>query len=135
MKDSILVDTSIWIEFFNKDHSVTGDTLEQILLEGRALTTGIVLTELLQGARVEHEFEAIKETLTALSFVEPSLTTWIEAGRISFSLRRKGITLPTTDLIIGSLALENQLSVFTLDPQFQKIPNLKILETEKPKRK
>jgi tRNA(fMet)-specific endonuclease VapC len=135
MKDNILVDTSIWIEFFNKDHSVPGDTLEQILLEGRALTTGIVLTELLQGARVEHEFEAIKETLSALPFLEPSLTTWIGAGRISFSLRRKGITLPTTDLIIGSLALENQCSVFTLDPHFQKIPNLKILETEKPKRK
>jgi hypothetical protein len=135
MKDSILVDTSIWIEFFNRDHSVAGDALEQILREGRAVTTGIVVTELLQGARVEHEFEAIKETLTALSFLEPSLATWIEAGRISFPLRRKGITLPTTDLIIGSLALENQLSVFTLDPHFQKIPNLKILETEKPKRK
>ncbi|MBN2034886.1 MAG: PIN domain-containing protein [Deltaproteobacteria bacterium] len=135
MKDNVLVDTSIWIEFFNKDHSVTGDMLEQILLEGRALTTGIVLTELLRGARVEREFEAIKETLTALSFAEPSLATWIEAGRISFSLRRKGITIPTTDLIIGSLALENQWSVFTLDPHFQKIRNLKILETEKPKRK
>jgi len=135
MKDNILVDTSIWIEFFNKDHSAPGDTLEQILLEGRALTTGIVLTELLQGARVEHEFEAIKETLTALPFLEPSLTTWIGAGRISFSLRRKGITIPTTDLIIGSLALENHSTVFTLDPHFRKVPNLKIFEIDKSKRR
>lgn len=135
MKDNILVDTSIWIEFFNKDHSGPGDALEQILLEGRVLTTGIVLTELLQGAKVDHEFEAIKETLSALPFLEPSLTTWIEAGRISFSLRRKGITLPTTDLIIGSLALEHHCAVFTLDPHFQKIPNLKLFETKKPKKK
>jgi tRNA(fMet)-specific endonuclease VapC len=135
MKDNVLVDTSIWIEFFNKDHSGPGDTLEQLLLEGRVLTTGIVLTELLQGAKVEGEFEAIKETLSALPFLEPSLATWIEAGRISFLLRRKGITIPTTDLILGSLALENHCTVFTLDPHFKKIPNLKLIEAEKPKRK
>jgi tRNA(fMet)-specific endonuclease VapC len=135
MKDNILADTSIWIEFFNKDHSAPGDALEQLLLEGRVLTTGIVITELLQGARVEHEFEAIRQTLTALPFLEASLATWIAAGRISFSLRRKGITIPTTDLVIGSLAIENQCSVFTLDPHFQKIPNLEIFETEKPKRR
>jgi tRNA(fMet)-specific endonuclease VapC len=135
MKDNVLVDTSIWIEFFNKDHSGPGDTLEQLLLEGRVLTTGIVLTELLQGAKIEQEFEAIKETLSALPFLDPSSKTWIDAGRISFSLRRKGITIPTTDLIIGSLALENHCSVFTLDPHFKKIPILKLLEAEKLRRK
>ena len=91
MKDSILVDTSIWIEFFNKNHSVPGDALEQMLLEGRVLTTGIVLTELLQGAKVEHEFEAIKETLSALPFLEPSLTSWIDAGKIYHRLLGESI--------------------------------------------
>jgi len=48
----------------------------------------------------------------------------IKAGRISFSLRKKGVTIPTTDLIIASLAIENHCSVMTLDSHFNKIPDL-----------
>jgi len=53
-------------------------------------------------------------------------SAWIEAGRISFALRKKGITISTTDLIIASLALENNCSILTLNPHFQKIPGAKI---------
>ena len=63
--------------------------------------------------------------MLALPLLEASLTTWIEAGRISFALRKKGITIPTTDLIIASLALEHNCSLLTLDPHFQKIPGVK----------
>lgn len=51
--------------------------------------------------------------------------TWIEAGKTSFNLRRKGITIPTTDLIIASLAMENNCLILTLDPHFNKIPGVK----------
>lgn len=128
MKTEILADTSIWIEFFNKPHAEPGDSLEQLLRKGRVVVSGIVLTELLQGAKVEKEFNAILESVTALPFLEPTLNTWIRAGRISFSLRRKGTTIPTTDLIIASLALENDCQIFTLDPHFSKIPDVKIFE-------
>ena len=64
--------------------------------------------------------------MTALPFLETTLTTWIEAGRIGYSLRRKGLTIPTTDLIIASLALDNNCLVFTLDPHFDKIPHIKL---------
>ena len=128
MKDRILIDTSIWIEFFNKPSTQAGDLLEQLLLEGRATTAGIILTELLQGARIEKEFDAILSVMTAVPLLEPTLETWVQAGRISFGLRRKGITIPTTDLVIGSLALQNDCRVFSLDPHFEKIPNLKIFD-------
>ena len=126
MKSDILVDTSAWIDYFNKPDSKTGKTVEHILRNRRALLAGIVLTEILQGAKIKTEFDAILESMLALPFLEASLTTWIEAGRISFSLRKKGITIPTTDLIIASLALENNCSILTLDPHFQKIPGVKI---------
>ncbi len=126
MKSDILVDTSAWIEYFNKPDSKTGKTVEYILRNSRAVLAGIVLTEILQGAKIKTEFDAILESMLALSLVEASLSTWIEAGRISFALRKKGITIPTTDLIIASLALENNCSILTLDPHFQKIPGVKI---------
>ena len=127
MKGRVLVDTSIWIEFFNRDSSQPGDLLQQLLLEGRATTAGIILAELLQGARIQKEFDAILSIVSAVPVLEPTLETWVQAGRISFGLRRKGVTIPTTDVVIGTLALQNDCQVFSLDPHFDKIPNLKLL--------
>jgi len=124
MKNKVLVDTSIWIEFFNRPESKAGEHLEKLIKKGDACVAGVVLTELLQGARLEKEFNAILESFIALPFLDTTTDTWIMAGRISFSLRRKGVTIPTTDLIIAGLAIENDLSVFTMDPHFEKIPDL-----------
>jgi len=126
MNANVLVDTSIWIEYFNKPDSRAGESLENLLKQGRVLGAGLVLTELLQGAKIEKEFELILDNMTALPFLETTLNTWIEAGRISFSLRKKGITIPTSDLIIASLALEKHCLIFTLDPHFNKIPGIKL---------
>jgi predicted nucleic acid-binding protein len=126
MRDNILVDTSIWIEYFNRPESKAGARLEKLIKEGDVCSAGVILTELLQGAKIEKEFNAILESFIVLPFLNTTIDTWIRAGKISFSLRRKGITIPTTDLIIASLAMEHGCSVFTIDPHFEKIPDLKL---------
>ena len=126
MHANVLVDTSIWIEYFNKPDSRAGESLENLLKAGRVFCAGAVLTELLQGAKIEREFKLILESVTALPFLETKLTTWIDAGRISFSLRKKGVTIPVTDIILASLALESHCLIFTLDPHFKKIPGIKL---------
>lgn len=126
MKPNILVDTSVWIQYFNKLDSKSGKSIEGLLGEGRVVGSGVVLTELLQGAKIEKEFNAILESMTALPFLETTLNTWIKAGRISYTLRRKGTPIPTTDLIIASLALEYDCLIFTLDPHFEKIPDIEL---------
>ena len=128
MKANILVDTSAWIDYFNKPDSATGNAVEQILRNGRAVIGGIVLTELLQGAKIRKEFDAVLEGMVSLPILNPTLNTWVEAGRISFMLRRKGITIPTTDLIIAVLALENNCMVLTLDSHFQQIPGIELFK-------
>jgi len=126
MRYNVLVDTSVWIQYFNKLNSKPGKSVEGLLREGRVVGTGIVLTELLQGAKIEEEFNAILESMAALPFLETTQNTWIKAGRISYTLRRKGITIPTTDLIIASLALKHDCLIFTLDPHFEKIPDIEL---------
>ena len=126
MKAKVLVDTSSWIEYFNKPESKTGASIEALIKNWEICVAGIILTELLQGAKVKNEFNSILESIVALPFLETTMETWIKAGEISFSFRRKGITIPTTDLIISSLALEYDCSILTLDPHFKKIPNLKL---------
>ena len=129
MRDNILVDTSIWIEYFNRPESKAGAQVEELIRKGNVCVTGVILTELLQGAKIEKEFNAILENFVVLPFLDANIDTWIRAGRISFSLRRKGITIPTTDLIIASLAIENDSNIFTLDPHFEKIPDIKLLNS------
>jgi len=125
-KSKVLVDTSIWIEYFNKPDSTAAASLEELIIKENVCVAGVILTELLQGAKLEKEFNAILESFIVLPFLEITIDTWINAGKISFSLRRKGITLPTTDLIIAALAIENDFPVFTMDLHFKKIPDLKL---------
>ena len=126
MKDNVIVDTSIWIEYFNKPKSNAGKSLENLLKKERVFIAGIILTELLQGAKIKKEFESILESMVALPFLETTINTWIQSGRISFALRKKGIATPITDLVIASLSLENNCKIFTLDLHFNKIPNINI---------
>lgn len=127
MKADILADTSVWIEYFNKPDSKSGNILEKMLIEGNVCGAGIILTELLQGAKIEKEFNAILNNYTALPLIEDDINSWIRAGKISFDLRRKGITIPTTDLLIAALALESDCKVFTLNLHFTKIPDLTLV--------
>lgn len=125
MRADVLADTSIWIEYFNHRQSESGEAVEDLLREGRVIITGIVVTELLQGARLKNEFDAILESILALPFLDATLNTWVEAGRISYSLRKRGVTVPTTDVIIASLAIERQCLLFSLDSHFDRIPGVK----------
>ena len=117
---------SIWIEYFNHRDSENGEALEGLVREDWVAITGAVVTELLQGARQQSEFDAILDSIVALErFLDTTLNTWIEAGRLSYCLRKKGVTVPTIDVIIAGLAIERQCLIFSLDSHFDRIPGVK----------
>ena len=128
MKPDILVDTSAWIDYFNKPNSKMGKTVEKIIKQEKALIAGVVLTELLQGARVQEEYDALLDSMLAIPVLETDLNIWIEAGRLAFTLRGQGITIPTTDLIIASLALREKCAILTLDHHFKRIPGIHLVQ-------
>ena len=47
MKPDIIVDTSAWIDYFNKPNSKIGKAVEKIIKQEKALIAGVILTELL----------------------------------------------------------------------------------------
>jgi predicted nucleic acid-binding protein len=122
----VIADTSIWIEFFNRPKSKEKRRMDFLIDENQLLFVGPVLMELLQGCRTSRDADIILNHVSALPFLEMSFSTWRRTGEISAGLRRKGITLPTIDLIIAVLAMEHDAEVFTVDPHFQKIPGLKL---------
>jgi hypothetical protein len=120
----ILIDTSAWVDFF-RGTSDTADAVAELIEKGQASICGVISYELIQGAKSDDEALHLSGVLSALHYIEMTSDLWIKAGSISAGLRRKGITLPMSDLLIGAIALEHGLEVLTLDDHFASIPGLK----------
>jgi len=124
-KDGVIVDTSILIDFL-KNKAPYAAAVATLITSKRIRTTGIIMAELLQGARTATEEAYVVELLEGIPAIEVTSDLWMKAGRLSCTLRRKGITLPLSDIAIAALTIENNLSLFTLDRHFAKIPGVKL---------
>jgi len=122
----VIVDTSVWIQFFNAPQSKEKKEIDKLLNDNRVAVVGVIVSELLQGSRSQRDFEKIEDKINALPYMEVSKNTWMEVGRTSFQLRKQGITVPLTDILIAIVARENGCEIYTLDPHFKKIPEVKL---------
>jgi predicted nucleic acid-binding protein len=125
LKNRILADTTIWIEFF-RARSKISDRLESLLRENAVWTCGIVMFEVLQGVKLEGEKNKILGVLADLPYVEMTIRLWQSAAELSIVLKKNGINLPLSDIFIAAIAIENDLSIYTIDNHFTQIPNLKL---------
>ena len=89
---------------------------------------GVVLAEILQGARSPQEFDDLHGRLSVLPYVEATQETWARVGALSFQLRQRGQMVALVDLLIAALALEHGHQVYTLDEHFQRVPELRLHE-------
>ncbi len=125
IKDGVIVDTSVFINFLKGKEKYAME-VTALLEMNRVVTTGIIIAELMQGIRKQEEEEHIADIMTSINILEIPTELWIKAGKLSSSLRRKGITLPLTDIAIAAIAIDYNLSLFTLDKHFEKIPGVKV---------
>ena len=123
----VLADTSIWVEYFNRPKSEYAERLAEFLEIEVVYITGIVLAELLQGAKTHAEFNLLRNNLKVLPLLKETDKTWEKVGKLSFDLQRKGIVIPLSDCLIAVLAQENNCQVFTLDNHFTHIVQLEII--------
>lgn len=124
-RDGVIVDTSILIDFL-KNKAPYAAAVATLITSKRIRTTGVIMAELLQGARTATEEAYVVELLEGIPAIEVTSALWMNAGRVSCALRRKGITLPLSDIAIAVLSIEHNLSIFTLDGHFTQIPGVKL---------
>lgn len=122
----VIADTSLWIEYFKGGDEPARTALRHLIRTEQIVLVGVVLAELLQGCRSSGEADTILSHLTALPFLDTTFSTWIRTGELSASIRRNGITLPLSDLIICALAMEHRYQVYALDTHFTRIPGLRL---------
>ncbi len=124
----ILVDTSVWIDFFSSSPGRAGSELRRMIdeIEPVALT-GVVVTEVLQG--LTRDVKRIEDFLSMWDLLEPrGFSTYREASAIFRLARSKGISLTTIDTLIAATALENHAILFSLDKDFSHVARMTALQ-------
>lgn len=117
MKPLILVDTSVFIDFFR---SVQVHELESLILSQRVILSSLVRLELLQGVR-KNEMSRLAYFLEGLSLATPTLTTFNYAENLLTQVKSKGLTLGIVDLLLAAQAVELNCPLYSEDKVFIQI--------------
>jgi len=121
---AVLVDTSVWIDFFNAHDSPEAQLLAASMADGEPIEIpGIVLVEVLSGFRSEAEAARIGHLLEAFDELpEPDRGDCLEAARIFRACRSRGRTIRSTvDCLIAQECLRHDLVLLTRDRDFRAI--------------
>jgi predicted nucleic acid-binding protein len=132
MLDKILVDTSVWIEFFRRKESSISFRLREYLKLNQTYYTGPIAVELYQGAKTSKEVEVIRQLLQTIHYVEITRSHYHHAGQISHQAARTGKIFSVVDLILAVVAYDEQLKLFSLDTHFKEISQFCPLTLETP---
>ncbi|MBX7236361.1 MAG: PIN domain nuclease [Caldilineales bacterium] len=116
----LLVDSTVWISYFNGQQTAETDYLDHRLTSRLILVGDLILAEVLQGFRTDAEFELARARLGRFvqrSMLNPSLAV-VSAINYRY-LRQRGITIrKTIDCIIATYAIENGHELLHADRDF-----------------
>ncbi len=128
-----LIDSSIWIEYLRpKGSKKVKDRVREILQKEEAISCGVVIVEILRGAKNEEDFKSLHDSLISLPQIPIDDAVIGRASEWGFILDRKGQTVSTTDLLIAAAAYKNG-KLLHLDNDFEVISSVVDLEEEKMK--
>ena len=85
------------------------------------VTTNIVILELLQGCRNKNEYDTMNSRLNALDLIPANDSVWALAYKTGYELRRKGVTVPTVDIVIAAAAKAHNCGLLHNDKHFRSI--------------
>ncbi len=116
----ILVDSSVWIDFFNGTENTETDKLNEVLGLEEVVIGDLILVEVLQGFRSDTDYKAAKNVLTSLTVHDLlGKELAIKSANNFRKLRKKGITIrKTVDVIIATYCIENKIPLLFTDKDF-----------------
>ena len=132
----VLVDTTVWIDFFAAKSTPEVVELERLLNEGEDICTcGIILTEVLQGIREDEDYQRTLSRFDAFLFLPMNRQAFVRAAELYRSLRRRGVTIrKPVDCMIASIAMEQDIALLHNDRDFDPIEThcgLKVIRISK----
>lgn len=117
----ILVDTSVWIDFFNGHESVEATYLRTCIVDGQSLRIpGLVLAEILVGLRTDAEVKRVTEALSAFDKApEIDGVDYVKAAELYRACRGRGHTIRSlVDCLLAQLCLRHDYELLAKDRDF-----------------
>jgi predicted nucleic acid-binding protein len=117
----ILVDSSVWIDYFNGTITPQTDKLDELLVSEPLAIGDLILTEVLQGFNDESDFKRAKSLLTALTMIDlAGHQIAVKAAAHDRKLRKMGIPgRKTIDSIIATRCVEEDYQLLHSDRDFE----------------
>jgi len=126
-----LIDSSFWIEYFRpRGSQKIKERLREVLQKEEAVCCGIVVVEILRGAKNEKDFQSLQDALMSLPQIPIDDAVIERASRWGFLLDRKGKFVSTTDLVIAATAYKIARLLHS-DNDFERLSSIIDLEEEK----
>ena len=114
----VLIDTSVWIDFFRRGDAPESDMLVELIRRKLARITGLVAAELLSGAGSGKEFATLQDYLSALDRLDDPPDLWPRVAAARYRLARKGFQASVADTIVAVVAHHHRASLLTRDAHF-----------------
>ncbi|MCK5535299.1 MAG: PIN domain nuclease [Bacteroidales bacterium] len=117
----IMVDSSVWIDYFNGDDNPEVSYLDSILGIKSVVIGDLILTEVLQGFRNDKDYRKAKQLFSSLPVCQLSNEEIALKSADNYrALRRQGITIrKTIDTIIATYCIENKIQLLFSDRDFK----------------
>ncbi|TAK21237.1 MAG: PIN domain nuclease [Chloroflexota bacterium] len=119
----VLVDSSVWITLFRAPnrHVELSRRLDDLLDRGVVATNPLVRLEVLRGATGDREYARLSNLFDGLLQLPIDNGTWSEAIRLGFDLRRRGLIVQTTDLVVAASAIRAGAVLMHRDSDFDRV--------------
>ena len=128
----ILVDTSVWIDYFH--NGPTADAVDILLVNGEACVNDVILAELLPSMNARNETE-VRELLLAMPKLQMNVD-WNELVAMQTENIRNGLNkVGLADLMIAQNAIQSNAKLFSIDRHFERMSGIHSLAMFKPSEK
>ena len=126
----ILVDTSVWVDYFRRGESPEAICLQAVILDDAELSiNGLILTEVLQGIGSDRECAEAERELSGLTYLLMTRESHVLAADIYRRARRKGKTVRSpADCMIAACAIAHQATLLQRDRDFAAIAEVSDLK-------
>ena len=114
-----MLDSSVWIKYFRDKTYHLSPVIKELMEKDALYINGIIQTELLKGAKSEKNYRLLKNNFNGLHYLEIDKGLFDCISEAAYKLRKNGITVPLTDLIIAIQCVEENLTLIEEDKHFK----------------
>ena len=123
MTNGIIVDTSVWIDYFNKKENDNTKLVNPFIDNDSIVTIPVIIQEVLQGIRNDSFYFLTLETFLTFKILSyNNLEISIAAASLFRFLKKNGVTIrKPNDCIIAAICINNNFSLLHNDKDFNNI--------------